>query len=130
MFYNKNMRIKNKYLRNRLFKTLTRNRVKQFIGGEFSYKQHCPWWSLGLFKNYTSEEQLKDHQNHIDEWWVRGILNGKKGGYHAPKWYRSATERRQRRKVKKVIDKMTENIDNVDDYVIPNFKQDADWDWF
>lgn len=131
MFYNKNMRIKNKYLRNRLVKTLTRNRVKKFIGGEFSRKYCCPWWSLGLFKGWDLEQQIEYHQKHIDEWWVRGILNGQDSGhYHAPKWYKKIIERRQRRKVKKVIDKMTENVDNVDSYDIPSFKQDADWDWF
>lgn len=131
MFYNKNMRIKNKYLRNRLVKTLTRKRVKKFLGGEFSHKLFCPWWCFGFEKTWTPEEQLKDHQEHIDEWWVRGILNGKRSGhYHAPKWYKIPYKRRERRLVKKVLDRMTKDVDNVDGYNIPSFKQDADWDWF
>ncbi len=132
MFFNiKNMRIKNRYLRNRLVKTLTRNRVIKFVGGEFSHKLCCPFWGFGFVKRWDPEEQLKEHQKHIDEWWVRGILNGKRSGhYHAPKWYKNQIEKRERRQVKKVIDKMIQDIDNVDSYTIPNFKQDADWDWF
>lgn len=124
------MRIKNKYLRNRLVKTLTRNRVKKFIGGEFSIKCLCPWWRFGFFRDYDAEQELKNHQEHIDKWWVRGILSGKKSGhFHAPKSYKFKSERKHRRAVKKVIDKMIQDVDNVDGYTIPNFKQDADWDW-
>lgn len=132
MFYIKNMRIKNKYLRYRHARNKAWNRAKKIEGGEFSQKWEYPYWFYGL-KYYTVEEQKKDHVKWIEEKWVRGFLSGKQRGYyHAPKWYKKIIERQERRQVKRVVDKMIRNCNNVDsdNYTIPNFKHHADWDWF
>lgn len=130
MFYNKNMRIKNKYLRNRHARIKAWNKAKKIEGGEFSQKWSNPYWFHGM-KYASVEEQQKDHVKWIEEWWVRGFLNGNnRGGFHAPKWYKLPYKRRERRLVKKVLDRMSRDVDNVDGYIIPSFKQDADWNWF
>lgn len=129
-FYIKNMRIKNKYLRNRHARIKAWNKAKKIVGGEFSQKWSNPYWFHGM-KYASVEEQQKDHAEWIKEGWVRGFLSGKQRGYyHAPKWYKKIIERQERRQVKKSIDKMIKNIDNVDGCTIPNFKHHADWDWF
>lgn len=122
----RNMRIKHKYLRNRLVKTNTRKRVKAFVGGEFSYKAYCPSWIYSNPEKYSSEAQLKDHQKYIDEWWVRGIISGGKG-YHAPKWYRKVYERAERRAIKVSISKIMNGYEDIE---MPYFRHEADWDWF
>lgn len=124
------MRIKNKYLRNRLAKIKARKRAVKFVGGEFSYKCFFPYWFHGV-KYSTCDQQIKDHSQHIDEWWVRGLLNGHgRGHWHAPKWYKKSIERRERRKVQKIIKKMMYNIEDVDDVIVPTFIHQADWGWF
>lgn len=122
------MRIKHKYLRNRLAKIKARNRIKKFVGGEFSLKCFFPWWRIGLLFN-SADEQIKDHQKWIDEYWVRYLLKGGKGA-HAPKNFKKDFEHRERRAVQKQLDQMMKNIDNVEDIDIPFFKHQADWDWF
>lgn len=131
MFYSKkNMKIKNKYLRNRHVRIKAWNKAKKIEGGEFSQKWANPYWFWGL-RWESAEEQQKNHVQWIKKYWVRTFLKGnKKGRHHAPKWYKKHIERRERRQVNKVIDKMIKNIDNVDRHIIPNFKHDADWDWF
>lgn len=124
------MRIKNKYLRYRHARNKAWNRAKKIVGGEFSQKHSNPYWFHGL-KYATVEEQQEDHVKWIKEGWVRDFLSGNHRGYHhAPKWYKKIIERKERRQVKRVIDKMTLNCNNVDSYTVPNFKHHADWDWF
>ena len=118
------MRIKNKYLRNRLVKIKARNRAKKFVGGEFSLKCSCYWWYYGL-RCGSPEEEIKDHQKWIDDFWVRYLINGGKG-VHGPKEYRQLIERCKRHSVKQVINEMTKDIENVDDMNIPHFIEKVD----
>ena len=117
-------------MRNKLAKINARKRAVKFVGGEFSYKAAFPYWSFSE-SYYTAEEQLKIHSKYIDEWWVRGLISGKRSGhYNAPKWFRKHIDRPNRHAVKQVLRNMTQDIDNVDDFDIPHFKQHANWDWF
>lgn len=122
------MRIKNRYQRNRLAKTKARNRVKKFVGGEFSLKCFCPWSYYGL-RSEDAKEQIKDHSKWIDTFWVRYLINGGKG-MHAPRWYKNSIERSERRAVQQAITRMMKSVDDVDDIDVPTFIHQADWDWF
>ena len=117
------MRIKNKYLRNRLVKFKARNRAKKFVGGEFSIKCSCPWWYYGL-RCGSPEEEIADQQKWIDDFWVRYLINGGKGA-NGPKEHRQIIERGQRHMVKQVLHEMTKDINNVDDMNIPHIKEPA-----
>ncbi len=129
MFLHRNMRIKNKYLRNRHARNKAWNRAKKIVGGEFSQKFSNPYWFHGK-KYATVDEQLRDHQTWISEWWVRGFLSGQKEGRcNSPQWYRQIIERRERRLVKIALDRMLKDVNNVDDYDIPCYNHDANWDW-
>lgn len=124
------MRIKNKYLRNRHARNKAWNRAKKIVEGEFSQKFSNPYWFHGL-KYASVEEQQNDHVKWINDWWVRSFLKGnKRGCFHAPRWYKNGIECRERRMVKKFIDKILKNVDGVDDIDIPIFKHQADWNWF
>lgn len=122
--------MKNKYIRNRSVKNKDWNRAKKIVGGEFSQKLFFPYWLHGV--SYTSaNEQLLDHQTWISEHWVRTFLSGNhRGCFHAPKFHKKEIERSERRKVQQAINKMMQNIDDVDDIDIPKFIHQADWDWF
>ena len=61
------MRIKNNYLRNRHARIKAWNKAKKIEGGEFSHKWSNPYWFYGLCY-WPVEEQIKDHQTHIEEW--------------------------------------------------------------
>jgi hypothetical protein len=126
------MRIKNKYLRNRLFKNKAWNRAKNIEGGEFSRKYFTPYWfHEGEFIKISSvEEQHQSHINWIKEWVYTFVNGGKRGTRHANKTFRKNIERCERHKVKNVISKILKDVNNVDEYDIPQFKHDADWDWF
>ena len=114
------MRIKHKYIRNRLAKIKARNRVKKFVGGEFSIKCYCPYWYKGL--QYSSfEQQIIDHNKFIDEYWVRNLVSGGKR-QHAPKWLRNNTEHCERRTIKQAITKILKSVENVE---IPTFNSPA-----
>ena len=118
------MRIKNKYLRNRLFKIKSRKRAKTIAGGEFSYKSYCPYGRNGV-NYYDWIEQLKAHQKSIDDH-TRMLCNGKKPWYNSPKWFRKTYTRKERRKIGAVL----HSILNGDlELEFPTFKQDANWDW-
>jgi len=124
----KTMRIQHKYIRNLLAKIKARNRAKKFVGGEFSYKASYPHWNNGLIYCST-DEQIKDHQKWIDEYWVRYLIKGGKGA-HAPRRYKIHIERKERRAVKNSIAKIIQNADKADDITIPTFIHQADWSWF
>lgn len=120
------MRIRNKYLRNRLVKTKARQRTKKFLkDGEFSFKAYMPYM-IWRNKPYGYDEQLKDHQEYIDEYWVRNLTDGGPG-LHAPRWYRNIYQRSYRRQVKKSITKIMQGEEDIE---IPTIKYNADWDWF
>lgn len=130
MFLHENMRIKSKYLRNRHARNKAWKRIVKFEGGLYSYKCYFPWWFHG-FRYETPEQSIKDREEYFQTWWLRSLLGGNKKGHHnAPKWYRQEIERPERRAVKAVLDKMLKDVENVDDYDIPTFKHDANWDWF
>lgn len=121
------MRIQNKYLRNRLAKHKARKRAIK-LEGEFSYKCCFPWSTYGFY--HTIEEQKDYHQKSIDNW-VKTFLGSTGTGYrNAPKWYKKFIEHKERRKVKKAIDKMCQDVENIEDYEVPNFIHEANWDWF
>jgi hypothetical protein len=125
------MRIKHKYLRNRLYKNKARKRAFKLQGGEFSHKWSCPWWCYGISDQFSVENQIKDHRESVEKYWVRSFLNGiDRGFHHAPKYERTFRKRWEKRAVKKEIDKMMKDIHNADEYDIPVSKKDADYHWF
>ena len=121
------MRIENKYLRNRLVRNKFRKKAKQIVGGEFSYKSFYPYWFTLVDPH---ENQLKKHQEDINEK-TRAFLKGcDRGVFNAPKKYKKFIERSEKRQVKKALNKMIKNVEEVEDIEIPTFKHDANWTWF
>jgi len=124
------MRIKNKYLRNRHKRNCAWHRAKQIEGGEFTQKWFFPS-ALGGFMEWPVEQQKEYHQRMLETHWVRTFLKGgKRGAHKSPRQYRNFIERRHRRKVKNVIDKIQNTVHDMEDLEVPNFKYNADWDWF
>jgi hypothetical protein len=117
------MRIKHKYLRNRLVKSKARNKAKR-LHGEFSLKAYMPYSIYGSwYRSY--ENQLKDRQEYLDD---LAIINSSGGHrFHAPKHFKRPFERSQRRKVKITIHQICNGDEELE---IPIFKYNADWEWF
>ncbi len=126
MFPKRNMRIKHKYHRNRLFKRNARKKMVNYLGGEFSHKTFFPYCSWGHFTE-SYEEQLKRHQDWINLRSRHLDKGNHRGYYHAPKWFRNRIERDERRCVKRHLVKMMNGFEDVE---IPTFKHNADWSWF
>lgn len=129
-------RIKNKYLRNRIYKQKTWKRVKRIRGGEGRFKLYC----LPLFyflseddrlikwatKNYDIQTQLNDRFD-FNEVWVRWLTKGcSPSTFHAPAHCRRGLNKKRRSNEKAALRKIAAGLE----VEIPTFKQDMDWDWF
>jgi len=90
-----------------------------------------PFWNFEFIERWAVDNQIKERQEYVEKWWIRTFVSGnKKGIHHAPKWYKTPRKRCNKRAIRREIDKMMQDINNVDDYEVPFFKNDADWDWF
>jgi len=118
------MRIKHKYLRNRLFKHKCWHKAKSIVGGEFSYKTLFPYWRYG-FISQPWEEQLKEHQESIRKQ-AMSFESGDKPWHKSPKWFRKPYNRKERRIVNNILTRMTKGDILLE---IPKFVYNADWDW-
>jgi hypothetical protein len=78
----------------------------------------------------TPETQLKQQEDWLKTKLRKSLSGNHPGYYNAPQWKRQEIERAERRHVKTALDKMLKDVDNVDNYDIPNFRHDANWDWF
>jgi len=127
-----NMRNPNKYYRNKNAKKNARRRAFSINGGEFAYRSYMPYCFWPGCKDYSHEEQLKDHIEYIETHWVRSFLNGnRRGAFHAPKWFRQYIERRERHIVNQKVRNVSKlHNEDIDEYEFPMYKHNADWDWF
>jgi hypothetical protein len=119
------MRIKHKYLRNRHFKTKSKNRAKSILG-EFSYKAYFPYWIYGQLYD-SPEKQLLHHQKEIEDLSNTFIRGDKSGRHHAPRSHKCLLEQRRRASNHLSLKKIMNGYEDVE---FETFKQDADWDWF
>lgn len=119
------MRIKNKYLRNRLFKQKAWNRAKKILEGEFSIKIGCisPYESK---MGYTVEYFKKCHRDYIKELSMVFENGCHTGVRHAPKYYKKLLRKKIKAKQKQILIKLL----NDEDVSFDPIKRDADWDWF
>lgn len=123
------MRIKNKYIRNRLSRVKhwksVRNRNHPFV-------TLCPYRidvapSAYWVRNWDTEEQIKSHFEWIDEQ-ARAIESGHhRSFFHAPKHYRQRLWKLRKAQEKVVMAKIRQGDYDAE---MPTFKQDADWLWF
>ena len=115
------MRNPNKYQRNKAAKLKARRRAFKLKGGPHSIKSWCPSPYYN-FVNYTHEEQLKNHKEFIETFYVRGFLNGfSRDSLHTPKWLKKSFERSERHRTKIELETGKE---------ITFYKHDADSHWF
>jgi hypothetical protein len=120
------MKIKHKYLRNRLFKIKSRNRAKHIVGGEFTFKTYFPFF-YGKYTNNSPEEQLKRHQEYID-WWAYIFVNGiTPSSIHAPSDSRRGASRKTRAAYHRCLKKINDGYTDVE---FPQFRHDIDYYYF
>lgn len=119
------MRIKNKYLRNRLAKQKAWNKAKRLLGGEFTYKAFMPYYWFGRAAYLDVCLQFERHREDITRH-ARILLGGGKMWFKSPKWFRKPYIRKERRKTHQVLVKMMQGDLDAE---VPVFKHDADWDW-
>jgi len=123
------MRIKNKYLRNRAFRTKYWNRIR---AKSHPYETMMPYnWHFGpLYYEHLgqdTEDQIKRHFEWITEQ-ARALENGSHYGmFHATARFRRTIDREKKAKVRVAMQKIRSGDYDIE---IPQFKKDADWLYF
>jgi hypothetical protein len=116
------MKIKHKYLRNRVFRSKHWNRVRS---KENPYRTFYPYFYGRMVSSY--EKQVESHFNEIKEE-ARAIENG----CHPGRYSSTSSFRRFLNKERKAIERQAMSKIRKGDYDIPFpvFKKDADWLYF
>lgn len=123
------MRIKNKYIRNRIFRA---KHWKKIRNRNHPYETFCPYRidraSCHYWEGqYDTEDQVKRHF----EWIAiqsRGVESGHHYGlFHAPKHFRKTLWKQRKAQEKVLLARIRQGNYDAE---IPNFKKDADWLWF
>jgi hypothetical protein len=116
------MRIKNKYIRNRIFRAKHWKRIRST---EHPYRTYDPYNIYSI--SYTSyEEQIKRHFEDITLQ-ARAIENGRHSGHHATSLFRRNLNREYKAKEKTVLSRIRKGDYDVEFH---KFKKDAEWLWF
>jgi hypothetical protein len=119
------MRNKNRYQRNRIARHKYWNRIRS---KSHPYETYMPYSFYGsISPGNSTEDQIKDHFEWIDEKARKMDIGNHPGFFHAPKDYRHAIDRRKKAQVRNALQKI-----NLGDYdtIIPTHKRDADWLYF
>lgn len=123
------MRIKNKYLRNKAFRVKHWNRIRN---QSHPFETLCPYIidvapNIYWVRGWDEVEQIKSHFEWIDKQ-SRAIENGThKRWHHAPKHFRKTIWEHRKAYERNVMAKV---LQGDYDAVFPNWKKDADWNWF
>jgi hypothetical protein len=123
------MRIQNKYLRNKAHRAKHWQRIRT---QSHPYETFCPYeihWAPHSYweRRWDTEEQIKNHFEWIDQQ-ARAIENGThKRLFHAPKHFRQDIWRSRKAQDRAALNRVR-NGDHDSNF--PNWKKDADWDWF
>lgn len=116
------MRIKNKYIRNRHFRSKNWKRVRNT---EHPYETSMPWAYYNSHRKYTTEEQVKWHFDSINMR-ARALEKGSRGMWlsNVPSGYRRGLNKIKKAKERSVLVKI-----NQGDYEaeFPRFYNDAHW---
>ncbi len=112
------MRISNKYIRNRVYRSKHWNRIRH-LTNPFEYT-HGNWYC-------TTAEQIKNHFEWIDQQ-ARAIENGTHRQWvHAPKHFRKTIWQERKSQERVVMARIRQGDYDAE---MPKFKRDADWLWF
>jgi hypothetical protein len=117
------MRIKNKYLRNRIFRSKNFNRIRR---KEHPYCCSVPWSIDGKIY-YPIEEQIEYHFKWINQQ-ARAFENGCHSGvFHATSSYRRIHNQSFKAKEQSALAKINRGNYDIE---FPIFKKNADWYYF
>jgi hypothetical protein len=115
------MRIKNKYLRNRIIHNKFWNRIRQ---RHQPYKTIMPWFWDGS-ERYNADEQIKNHFDNIKRE-VRGLENGHNWVFfkNASSGYRRMINKERKAQERHALAKIRNGNYDIE---FPRFRKDAAW---
>lgn len=121
------MRIKNKYLRNRHFRTKNWKRIRKT---KHPFETYCPYnYYCGEYRTnpaYSYESQVKRNFELIDiEAW--GLESGANVFYNSPASFRRLLNKARKAAERKVMSKIRQGNYELE---MPYFKKDANWLYF
>lgn len=118
------MKIKNKYIRNRIYKTKHFKRMRSIKN---PYRTRMPMIIYGSVER-TYNEQVESNLQEIQED-ARGLENGcKSGRYHASSEFKKMLNQQLKARERAALQKLKNGDD--EDVVFPIFKKNADWLYF
>jgi len=116
------MKIKNKYLRNRAFRSKHWNRIRSKSHPFETYSPFLNGWNC-----FSYEQQVKSHFKWIDQQ-SRAIENGCHAGiFHSTSSFRRILNKQRKAKERMAMQKIRLGEYDVE---VPKFKRDADWLYF
>ena len=116
------MKIQNKYLRNRAFRSKAWKRIRS---KSHPFETYMPF--VSPYYSYTYEDQIKRHFEWITEQ-ARAIDKGThRGMFHAPAFYRRILNAARKGREKQAMERIRQGDYDTE---FPVWKRDADWLWF